>query len=104
MKRSWIAALAAPVALAALAALAEARSPRPPDPTDPKAAVPTLRYESAFAGYRRAEATEPAPWKKVNEEVGALGGHAGHLKALRNEAPPPSGAHAPAKPAAHPKP
>lgn len=52
-------------------------------------------YRSAFAAYRRFE-SEPPPrhWRRANDEVGRLGGHAGHLREDNRptEAPPAPGA------------
>lgn len=92
------------IAAASLVAGAHAQAPRAPDPADPKAAVPALRYETALAGYRPAPEAGPAPWKSVNERVGALGGHAGHLKALEKGVPAAPAAAGAAKPPAQPRP
>lgn len=64
---------------AAFAAGASAQGPARPDPSDPKAAVPARPYESAFKGYRRYIDPDIASWRGVNDEVGRLKGHAGHL-------------------------
>lgn len=38
-------------------------------------------YRPAFAQYRRFEAQPPPrDWRRANDEVGRLGGHAGHLR------------------------
>lgn len=55
-------------------------------PLDPGAAVPALRYESAFAGYRPFDDAPRADWREVNRVVDeaardAAGGHAGHRPA-----------------------
>jgi hypothetical protein len=72
---------------AALAGAVSAQMPAPaPDPADPRTPVPPLRYESAFAGYRPFVDAPAGRWAEVNREVGALRGHAGHLKGA---APPP---------------
>ena len=38
-----------------------------PDPLDPKASVPTLRYESSFAQYRRLGEEKPVSWRDAND-------------------------------------
>lgn len=84
------------IALAALAALtppAAAQQSRP-DPADPVAAVPLVRYESAFAGYAPYREQNIAPWRDVNDEVARAGGHAGIFRG--------PGAHAPGGPAEKP--
>lgn len=48
-------------------------------------------YRSAFDGYRSWRADEPLDWKRANDEMKALGGHAGHLRgAPPAEAKPPA--------------
>ncbi len=37
-------------------------------------------YRSAFDGYRSWRTDEPVEWKRANDEMKALGGHAGHLR------------------------
>lgn len=44
-------------------------------------------YRSAFDGYRSLRADEPVDWKRANDEMKGLGGHAGHLRG----APPAAG-------------
>lgn len=39
-----------------------------------------IQYRSAFDGYRPWSAQPPRNWREVNDEVGRLGGHAGHLR------------------------
>jgi hypothetical protein len=46
-------------------------------PTNPSAAVPAVKYESAFTGYLRFRDEKLAPWREVNDEVGRVGGHLG---------------------------
>ncbi len=91
-------AAAATLALAA-PAMAQSR-PQPDDPavkTAPAAPAPA----SAFAGYRRYEEEAPLPWREVNDEVGRLQGHMGHMghrkpapqgAAPQGAAPPQTGA------------
>jgi hypothetical protein len=59
-----------------------------PDPTDATAAVPPARYDSAFDGYVAFQDREPGAWRERNEEMGRVGGHAGHLKGPANTLPP----------------
>jgi hypothetical protein len=87
------------IALAVLApALAMAQT-AVPDPANPKAEVPPLRYESAIARPRPPE-PKPGAWKQLIEEVGRLGGHAGHLKAT--ESPPAKDSDSSPKPRSRP--
>ncbi|HEX5611649.1 MAG TPA: hypothetical protein VFX67_03285 [Burkholderiales bacterium] len=66
-----------------------------PQPADAKAAIPALRYHSAFQDYRPHVEPQIAPWREVNEEMARLGGHAGHMpQAARQEKSAP-------KPPAH---
>jgi len=57
---------------------AGAQSGGRPDPADPSVPGKALRYESAFEGYRDVQDRELLPWSDANEEMGRLGGHAGH--------------------------
>jgi hypothetical protein len=66
-----------------------------PDPADPKANAPVRPYISAFDGYRPYDDPEIARWRAVNEEMGRLKGHAGHVPA---SAPAKAGAAIPPKP------
>lgn len=68
-----------------VAAHVHAQAPSGIDPADPRALAPELKYHSVFAGFRAAKGAKPEPWKQVNEEIGSLGGHAGHHKALEKE-------------------
>lgn len=77
--------LAHRITLALLAALPMAAVAeddiRPPHPADPAAHAPAPVYRSAFNGYRRLSEFQESPdkiWRTVNDEVGRLGGHAGH--------------------------
>jgi hypothetical protein len=58
------------VALLALIASAAGAQQKP----EPKKPV----YDSAFAGYRPWKEEEPGRWREANDEMGRLGGHAGH--------------------------
>ena len=59
-----------------LAAHAQAQSPIPtrPDPLDPKAQVPSVRYESSFAQFRRIGDDKPVAWREANDAVARIGG------------------------------
>ena len=59
-----------------LAAPAQAQSPAAarPDPLNPKAQVPALRYESAFAQFRRVGGDQPLAWRDANDAVARIGG------------------------------
>ncbi len=49
------------------------------DPLDSAAPVPPLEYRSVFSGYRPYQDVSAGRWREVNEQVGRLGGHVGHL-------------------------
>src|SRR5512134_313911 len=49
-----------------------------PDPADPAVPGPALQYESVFNEYRKVPERDQTSWERANEEVGRLGGHAGH--------------------------
>lgn len=62
----------------------------PPLPDDPAATVPVFIYRSAFLSYRRAAEDGASPdqlWRKANEAMRGLGGHAGHLKEASDSEP-----------------
>ena len=70
--------------IAALAILPLAVSaqnqPKAADPAEPGA---PLLYESAFASYQTSSESVQSPdknWRAINDEMGRLGGHAGHTK------------------------
>ena len=58
---------------------AAAQNPAQPDPADAKTSVPARPYESAFKDYRPYADAEVVRWREINEEMGRLGGHVGHL-------------------------
>ncbi len=58
---------------------AAAQTATRPDPAEPKAAAPAPAYDSAFKDYRPYVDPEIARWKDVNQEVGRLNGHVGHV-------------------------
>ena len=70
-----------------------------PDPADPKAAAPARAYESAFKDYRHYVDPDIARWREVNDEVGRLNGHVGHVPRQPGSAnkpgakPPAAGGH-----------
>ncbi len=41
---------------------------------NPKAQVPALRYESAFAQFRRVGGDQPLAWREANDAVARIGG------------------------------
>lgn len=82
---------------ACFAGSAAAQNPARPDPADPKASAPVRPYVSAFEGYRPYNNPEIARWRAVNEEMGRLKGHAGHVPASE---PAKAGAAIPPKPPA----
>jgi hypothetical protein len=66
-----------------------------PDAADPKAAAPARPYESAFKDYKPYVDPDIARWREVNQEVGRLNGHVGHVPqqpgaAARPGAKPPA--------------
>lgn len=67
-------------------------------PAAPDAAVPAVKYESAFAGYTPYRDEKLAPWRDVNDEAARVGGHIGILGGAAH------GGHAPATPATKPQP
>jgi len=89
-----IRAFAALAAALVLAAPAGAQSR--PRPDDPAVKTPPPARASAYEGYRPFREEEIAPWREVNEEVGRLGGHSGHVgkddmgKDAAHTAPPPA--------------
>lgn len=102
-------ALAAATCLFATHALAQSRG----DPADPNLRVPALQYDSALGAYQRFSEQKPERWREVNEEMGALGGHEGHVKGDAKPAPagnagaqsaPAAAPSAPAAPASAAKP
>lgn len=60
------------------------------DPADSKAVVPAIRYESAFAGYRRYEEQKLAPWRDLNDQVRKTGATAETGAAARDAVLPAS--------------
>jgi hypothetical protein len=96
---------AAAAAAATLALAAPAGAQSRPRPDDPAVKTPPPASASAFAGYRPFREEEMAPWREVNDEVGRLGGHSGHMTGHVKEmedaqpaAPQPSSAPSAAQP------
>jgi hypothetical protein len=85
-----------------LAAQAQAQSPATtrPDPMDPKAQVPSVRYESTFAQFRRIGDDKPVGWREANDAVARFGGW--RVYAREAQQPEPAMADEPAAPAAAP--
>jgi hypothetical protein len=69
------------VAVAALTVtgIATAQQARTADPADPSRAVPPVRYQSVFTGFRGQPDDRQTPWPESNNEVRRLGGHVGHV-------------------------
>ena len=67
------------VSLLLIVCLAQASSLSAAEPkaTDPMAASPTIKYQSAFEGYRSYKEEPIADWRALNAEVGIVGGHMG---------------------------
>lgn len=97
-----------------VAAQAQAQSPFTPrpDPLDPKAQVPSVRYESVFAQFRRIGEDKPLAWREANDAVARIGGWRVYAReaqqpdpaaAAKQAAPSPAPASA-AAPAAMPMP
>jgi len=79
--RKWL-ALAA-WALLPLAATAQEKHSSSTTPGTAAVSGSTLEYRSVFADYRafhEEKATPDKLWRSANEEMGILGGHAGHMK------------------------
>ncbi len=85
-----------------LAAQAHAQSPttKRPDPLDPKAQVPSVRYESSFAQFRRIGDDKPLAWREANDAVARIGGW--RVYAREAQLPDPAAAEKPAAPAQTP--
>ena len=90
-----------PIALATAVAAATAQTavPRTPktDPLNAQAAVPALRHDPAFAGYRRLVEIEPVEWLQANDTVRRIGGWRSYARDANGAAaaPPPAAKPAP---------
>jgi hypothetical protein len=49
------------------------------DAADADVAVPVPRYDSAFARYVADREPPSIPWRALNDEIGRIGGHRGHV-------------------------
>lgn len=85
-----------------LAAQAQAQSPATPrpDPLDPKAQVPSVRYASAFAQFRRLGDDKPLSWRDANDAVARIGGWRVYTREAQQ--PDPAAVGTPAAPAQRP--
>ncbi len=85
-----------------LATQAQAQSPATtrPDPLDPKAQVPSVRYESSFAQFRRIGDDTPLAWREANDAVARIGGW--RVYAREAQQPDPTSADRPSAPAPAP--
>ena len=81
--------------LVAAQAQAQSSSTPRPDPLDPKAQVPSVRYESALAQFRRIGDDKPVAWREANDAV-AIGGW--RVYAREAQQPDPAAAVKPAAP------
>jgi len=88
------------IALVALPALGQ-----PPSASAVRAESRTVSsvppYRSAFANYRAWREPELMDWRRANDEVGAAGGHMGHVRGQAGEGAMPASI---ATPAAKPEP
>lgn len=58
------------------------------NPADANAPVNAMPYESAFKSFRSSsdeQATPDKVWRTANDEMGKLGGHAGHMKSGQSQ-------------------
>ena len=86
--------------LVATQAQAQSYSTPRPDPLDPKAQVPSVRYESAFAKFRRIGDDKPVAWREANDAVARIGGW--RVYAREAQQPEPAAAAKQAAPSAAP--
>jgi hypothetical protein len=66
--------------LAALAAGCSAPGKPVAGAMEPDAPTPVAGYRSAFENYAGFRDEEPGDWRRLNEEVGRVGGHRGALR------------------------
>lgn len=85
-----------------LAAQARAQSPAAsrPDPLDPRAQVPSVRYESSFAQFRRIGDDKPVAWREANDAVARIGGWRAYAREAQQ--PDPAATDRPGAPALAP--
>lgn len=63
----------------------------PADPVDARVPGAPFTYESAFKTYRATTEEQESPdktWRAVNDTVGKLGGHSGHIGEGNNASDP----------------
>lgn len=100
--KKWLAVSA--LALLPFAAHAQ-NAPQQPDPLDANAPVQASTYQSEFRNYQTVGDQTASPekvWRAANDEMATLGGHAGHMKNMDDEAAvPPSPNAAGSSPAEH---
>ena len=86
--------------LVATQAQAQSSSTPRPDPLDPKAQVPSVRYESAFAKFRRIGDDKPVAWREANDAVARIGGWRAYAREAQQ--PDPAATDRPGAPALAP--
>jgi hypothetical protein len=85
-------AAAATLALLGPAQQAVAQTPSAPgraDPLDAQAAVPPVRFSSAFTPYRRMSDAPVGSWREANDTVTQIGGWRAYAREA-NTPPPPA--------------
>ncbi|MEC4722889.1 MULTISPECIES: hypothetical protein [Noviherbaspirillum] len=78
---------------------ASAQQQTQPNPLDANAPTAAVSYESAFKNFRASndEGTTPDKlWRSANDEMGKIGGHAGHMKDAGSTPVAPANANTPA--------
>ena len=76
-------------ALAAMPIMALAQAPASAHAVDADAAVMPAEYKSVFDGYQVMEGDGDTPanlWRSANDEVGRIGGHAGYMRSVQDQA------------------
>jgi hypothetical protein len=90
------------VAICGLAtAVAANAQPRVDDPAAPGAPAPTLRYQSAFAGYKPLGEANVGKWREVNDRVRDAAAASRPQGPATSGAVPPAQGPSAAPPAAH---
>lgn len=91
MSKQWFAlGMLALLPLVATAQQDSSRELLQPGPLEASAPVRAPSYASAFKDYRAAADSQDAPdqaWRAANDEVGRLGGHAGHIRKNAESSP-----------------
>ena len=112
LRAVWLpAALTALTLTVQVPAQAQAAAPSSrPDPLDPQASIPTLRYQSSFAAYRRLDDGQLISWRDANDTVSRIGGWRVYAREAQQPDAAPSAAPSasalaapPASPASAPK-